>query len=184
MVISPASNPYPPYNTNGQGIYVLDCAGIDITISTTRIVGTLVLLNPGPNSQIHTAVNWEPAVVNYPALLVSGGMAIRFQAGTFQETSLSGSLNPPGTPYNGVEDTDTDDTYPSVIKGLVYVSGALTIPAQDPAFDGVLLAGVGLTADAILNLTYQPIFLNNPPPGFSAPVQMIVSPGSWKRSVN
>ncbi len=187
VVISPASNPYPPYNTNGQGIYIIDCAGQDIYMHGCRIVGTLVLLNPGSGSALgrSNAVNWEPAVPNYPALLVSGNhIKISIVSSVLYETSGTGSFNPPGTPYDGVADTDTTDSYPSVIKGLVYVSGDLTISTNSAVFDGVVVVGGSLDASGDMSLTYQPTFLNDPPPGFAEPPMMVISPGSWRQVVD
>ena len=154
-----------------------------------RIVGTLVVLNPGPGTDFGrtNTVNWEPAVPNYPALLVSGNIEISITAGTLYETSQSGSYNPPGTPYEGfavTEDADDADTYPSVIKGLVYVSGNLQT-RNHLVLDGVLVVGGSLDATAgDISLTYQPTFLNNPPPGFGSAGTMAVSPGTWQRVVN
>lgn len=186
VVISPASNPYGP-TTNAQGIYIIDCAGQVIYMHGCRIVGTLVLLNPGSGSALgrSNAVNWEPAVPNYPALLVSGDMKISAVSSVLNETSGSGSFNPPGTPYEGVEDTDTADSYPSVIKGLVYVSGNMTI-SNNSVFDGVVVVGNTFTCSADPDLTYQPTFLNDPPPGFGTASTgvMTITPGSWKQAVD
>jgi hypothetical protein len=178
VVLSPASNPYPPYNTNGEGIYIINCAGQDIYIQECRIVGTLVLLNPGPGSDMFSSVNWVSGVPDYPALLVSGDMRISLSSAPLLESPDTGSLNPPGTPYGGVEDTDTTDKYPSLIKGLVYVSGNMTI-SNDPVFDGVVVVGGSLVAPGNMILQYVANYLDNPPPGFAAPVQIFVSPASW-----
>ena len=133
--------------------------------------------------------NWEPAVPNYPALMVRGDFVFNTDGGQpLSEWSTKVNYNPPGTPYNGDEDTLIDDTYPTIIKGLVYVSGNASsmssMIADFQVFDGTVIVGGDLDADGGLNLTYQPTFLNNPPPGFAAPVQMIVSPGSWEQVVN
>lgn len=182
VVLSPASNPYGG-TLNPEGIYVIDCAGGDIYIQECRIVGTLVLLNPGPGSDIFLAVSWEPAVANYPALLVSGNMRISLNNAPLSETPATGSFNPPGTPYNGAEDTNTTQSYPSVIKGLIYVSGDLTTTIN-PVFDGAVVVGGAVNVSNTLALTYQPTFLNNPPPGFTAAPRMVVTPDSWRQVVN
>ncbi len=187
VLISPANNPFPPYNTNGQGIYIFNCAGQDIYMQECRIFGTLVLLNPGSGSALgrSNAVNWEPAVPNYPALLVSGNMKISMSTGNVSESSGTGSYNPPGAPYEGVVDTDTDDTYPSVIKGLVYVSGNMTI-SNNATFDGVVVVGGSLDCQDDTSFSYQPTFLTNPPPGFGTASTgvMTITPGSWKQAVD
>ena len=187
VVISPNSNPYGTHETNLQGIYVINCGGKNIAIQRTRIVGTLVLLNVGTSSAIMGEVNFEPAVANYPVLLVSGNM--RFQiygSNMLDETLLGINYNPFGTPYQGDEDDDTLDTYPCVIKGLVYISGN-TLMQANPIFEGVVVLGGTLTTQTtpVIQLTYQSTFLNNPPPGFTgAGTAMKISPQSWKQVVD
>lgn len=183
-LLSPNSNPYSA-QINAQGIYIIDCTAQAITIDTTRIVGTLVLLNATMGVTITGAVNFAPAIANYPTLLVQGNATLSFS----QLTSLdegapnNTNFNPTGTPYNGAEDTDQIDSYPTMMQGLVYVSGAVTIQ-QNPIFDGALVCGGLMNVDSTMDLTYKSTFLDNPPPGFSEPVRMIISPGTWKRVVN
>ena len=73
-VLSPASNPYGPVNP--LGIYVIECGGQDLEIRKSRIVGTLVLLNAGSDTRISATVCFEPALPNYPSLLVHGDLRI------------------------------------------------------------------------------------------------------------
>ncbi len=186
VVISPNSNPYGTQQTNPEGIYVIDCMGGDIAIQRCRIVGTLVLLNGGSSSAIMGEVNWEPAVGNYPALLVGGNMRVQMNgSGTLQEALAGVNYNPPGTPYEDVEDDDIVDTYPSVIKGLVYISGDV-VTQSSPVFDGVVVVGNTLStmSSSVLDLTYQPTFLNDPPPGFGGQPLMVLAPASWRQVVD
>lgn len=187
-MLSPATNPYGAGLTNAEGIYVINCGGQTITIQDCRIVGTLVLLNPGAGSMVSNAVNWEPAVPNYPALLVRGNIALQFQSGTPLDEGgpLNFNFNPEGTPYpypGGVWDTLTDSSYPTAITGLIYVSGDLTT-LNSPSLDGAVIVGNTATLQGDMNLRYQATHFNNPPPGFAAPTEMIVSPASWAQFVN
>ncbi len=181
QLISPASNPFGA-STNSQGIYVIDCQGLDITIANSRIVGTLVLLDPGAASAIKPEIHWEPAVANYPALLVRGSFSVNAGQGGLSESNGL-NFNPPGTPYLGVADNDTIDSYPSVINGLVYVSVDLAA-TKNATFNGVVVVGATLSTSATLNLTYDSQFWANPPPGFKEPLHMVISDGSWRRIVN
>ncbi len=186
QVLSPALNPYDPNYTNSEGIYVINCAGENIAIQNCRIVGTLVLLDPN-ECEVHT-VNWEPAVANYPALMVQGSAEFYCNTSSMLEegSSINVNFNPEQTPYPNDDpigwDTDTSDSYSVVIRGLVYVSSNVNT-WQSPAFDGVVVVGNTTTVNASLDLTYDSTFFSNPPPGFEAPVQMKISPGSWKRVV-
>ena len=116
VVLSPNNNPYGSGLTSPTGIYVINCLGGNLRIRNARIVGTLVILNPGVFSVLES-VNWEPAVANYPSLLVSGTAELAFTNTPLSESSLRVDFN---------QDTDKTDTYPSLIKGLIYASGDLT----------------------------------------------------------
>ncbi|MEK6797347.1 MAG: hypothetical protein AABZ12_00110 [Planctomycetota bacterium] len=197
-LLSPAANPFGP--TNAEGIYVLDCQSQMLHVRNSRIVGTLVVLNAGSGSAVYGSVNWEPAVANYPALMVQGAINLVYTATELSESVLGKNLNPAGTPYLGASDVDTTDTYPSRIKGIVYGSvdigtsiGSLPSapsPNVAVALDGVLVVGVTLNfsnpspPDAFsLSLTYLSTFYDDPPPGFREVVNMVVLPGSWKQVV-
>lgn len=182
IVLSPASNPFGP-ETNPLGIYVIDCQGREIEIRFSRIVGTLVLLNPGSGSNIRLSVNWESAVENYPALLVSGAMTIGLDAADLSESTLGVNFNPPGTPDEDKEDTVLDDTYPSEIKGLVYVSGNLEASGSNQ-FKGAVVVGESLNATGTMDLSYRSDYFDNPPPGFIEVPKMRIVAGSWKQIVD
>ena len=180
-LISPMNNPYGA--TNADGIYVLDCKGGDVRIENCRIYGTLILLNLGTGSEIRYSVNWEPVLSNYPALMVNGSMQFNFTNTPLSESGVGTNFNPLGVPYLGDQDINLDDSYPSTIKGLIYISNDVST-TNSPSVDGVLVVGNTLTANGTLNLAYRQTFLNNPPPGFGSAGSMAVSPGTWRRVVN
>jgi hypothetical protein len=180
-LLSPTVNPYGLGETNPEGIYVIDCQGGRIRISSCRIVGTLVLLNVGANSEFFIDLNIAPAVANYPSLMIQGDIEFFYEGAAVVSEDVAGiSYNPPGTPYEGQEDTDITDTYPTVIKGLVYVSNNV-ISFESPTFDGVLVVGNTMTIQQSLDLQYQSTYLTQPPPGFRVGSVMQVVPGSWRR---
>lgn len=182
VVLSPTSNPFGA-ETNAEGIYVIDCLGTNLEIKLSRILGTLVLINPGADSIIRQSVNWEPAIANYPALLVRGSMIIQLDAANLDEAALGVNFNPLGTSYDDDEDAVLDDTYPSVIQGLVYVSEDLATLGSS-AFKGSLVVGRRLYATGTLDLTYQSAAYDNPPPGFIEVPRMQVVDGSWEQVVD
>lgn len=209
-VLSPAKNPFGGGTTNPLGIYVIDCQGQEIAIAESRIVGTLVILNPGLSSRIEGPLNWEPAISTYPALLVQGDMTFRMSDTRLDEgTTVWGlgslvaynlrnpNFNPPGTPWQGATDIDRGDDYVSAIAGLVYVSGIINIEAGSygnvTTIEGVVLGGneVNVRPGATFNLLYKDVFFNDPPPGFIAvsapgagtgPMQIVE--GSWEQVVD
>jgi len=179
-LISPAANPFGA--TNAEGIYVIDCGGAVIEIANSRIVGTLVLLNPGAGSRTNVTVYMQAAVGNYPALLVEGDFRLGHWDLWVGEPALGVNFNPPGTPYLGEEDSVADDQYPSSIDGLVYISGQMTFTSSDsPVVNGCLVCGT-VVADGILTANYSDVYLNYPPPGFATGDPMRIQRGSWKRT--
>jgi hypothetical protein len=181
QLITPATNPYGVANIDG--IYVIDCMGAVLRIQDSRIIATLVILNPGPGSSVTSAINWAPAQADYPSLLVSGAFEFSHSASTpLDEAALGVNFNPPGSLVEGLLDLFLDDVYPTTIKGLVYVSGDI-VTRSDPAFEGVVVSGGGSIQRSDLTLSYQSNYLANPPPGFTAPAVLSIDTGSWKQVV-
>jgi len=167
-VLSPGRNPFG--QTNPQGIYVLDCQGAKLRIKSSRIAGTLVLLNPGPGSSIGGGpVAWKSAVPNYPALITSGDIVVNPTSTPLSENAWKTNFNPPGSPDSDLgEDTTMDDIYPSEIQGWIYTSGKLTLQ-QQPVVRGMILAGDAVWIEGDLTLLYNPLCRQNIPPGLSGP---------------
>jgi hypothetical protein len=179
VVLSPASNPFGTPNPNG--IYVIDCQGQSLVITNCRIVGTLVVLNPGLSTAVSGSVRWVPALNNYPCLLVNGSIALQMSGSNLSEGAQSTNFNPPGTPHvypTGSTDTDTSDSYPSSISGLVYVSGGVTT-SNSPTVS-MLVVGGALSVGGTLTVSHDNTYYNSPPPGFYT-ISMTPSQGSWRR---
>jgi hypothetical protein len=183
VVLSPNENPFGA--TNPAGIYVIDCQGKDLYIWESRIVGTIVLLNPGPETTIGWgAVVMEPAVPNLPSILVQGDLIVRMQDDDLYESDVGANLNPVGTPYRLVEDSDQSDSHASVVRGLVYVSGTLSLLGDSShhcRFKGVVVCEE-IVVYSQATFKYDPVFFNYPPPGFAQGPEWRVMPGSWQRT--
>jgi hypothetical protein len=187
VLISPTSNPYGG-GLHPQGIYVIDCGGSTVLISSCRIVGTLVLLNCGGVS-LQTQLNWEPTIAGYPALLVQGNLTWKTNTSVLSESATPAvNFNPPGTPYpynyglgTGTVNTTTTDTYPTQIAGIVYCTGALDTNSGPVLKKGVIIAGNGnWSPTGNIDLTYDSTPLANPPPGFLGTNLSPIS-GTWRR---
>ncbi len=162
--------------------------------SASRIVGTLVVLNPhNEGTFIWSVVHWSPAVSNYPAILSDG--IINFWLGNEAETHLregpaNVNYNPIGATFNGGYDLDRDDTYGSLMRGIVYSSDMIRLKYR-PVLEGVLITdgdlyseSTDLLGQTTFKVTYLSHFLNDAPPGFGiAPIYRI-APGSFKRVVD
>ena len=185
-LLSPTVNPFGSLNSNG--IYVINCSGKDVVIGRSRIVGTIVLLNPGSKSAIQDSVCWEAAVYNFPALLSNNSISINMSATGLSEASLGMNFNPAGTPFpfnGGSANTTVTDSYPSRITGLVYSANDLFF-SNAPNLQGVTIANQNINVSSTsLTLNYGNTYLNDPPPGFAmGSFNMKVVPGTWTRTAN
>ena len=143
QVLGPGVNSLPSGATNPNGIYWIDCGGNKLLIERSRILGTLVVLNPGP-------ARASPMARLTGARLARLSVAVG--ARQFRDPCRRRDLersreredvnfNPSGMPYDFnnslVNPTDTapggiNDGYPSEIQGLVAVSGNLDIRKSAP----------------------------------------------------
>lgn len=185
VLISPASNPFSG-GTNPKGIYYIDCGGKTVTITSARIVGTLVLRNCG-GVVLEGSLNCEPAVRGYPVLMVQGDLTWRTNTTLLSEnTSPTVNFNPPSTPYpynygsGGSSDADSSDSYPTQVAGLVYVSGALSTSNSPVLNRGVVITPGGWSPSGSINLTFDDTCYNNPPPGFFSTAMGPV-PRTWRQ---
>lgn len=181
VVLSPTSNSYTG-NVDANGIYVINCNNEDYVIRDCRIVGTLVMLDAA-SVLIESSVFWEPAVANYPSLLLRGNATLATGTAPLREKSIGVNLNPVGTPFNAMEDSDLYDAYPSELKGLFYVTGGLS-SMNSPTIQGVVIVGGTFGGAGALDLEHSTVFFDNPPPGFFGAGPFRVAAQGWKRAVN
>lgn len=184
QVISPDSNPFG--ETNPLGIYIIDLSSNTIFIKNSRIVGTLVLIEPNAASAIGggSAINWQSAVAEYPALLVDNGdITISPSNRGLNESASQTNFNPLGTPYSGESDTDQSDTYASEIRGLIYSTNKIILK-NEPTITGAVIAHDDIEVSDTLNLSWNAAYLSNPPPGFQDGDSVRVILESAARSVD
>jgi len=161
-----------------------------VVIGNSRIIGTLVLLNPGGNTAVQGPILWEPALPNLPVLLTDKAITIGFDAATaLNEASLGVNFNPSGSPYpyvGGTSNSTAADAYPSKINGLVYTSSDLVFDVNSSINGLVVVDGkITFVSGAALTLQYSNVYFNSPPPGFlvgQVPIKTVA--GSWKRVVD
>lgn len=178
-LLSPTANPFGDPDPLGR--YVIDCANSTINIADLRVVGTLIILNPGSGSSISGSVNFEPAIPGQPVLLVDKDFTINLSSSTLAETPLVSTkynYNPTGTPYPyaaGATDSNQADNYPSQINGLIFVRGDLTI--QGSSRLGQVIVSGRTSVSGTLNLNPSSA-QGNTPQGFYN-VQMTPAEGGW-----
>lgn len=164
-IINAASNPYGAKNP--QGIYVIDCGSQQLKISNSRIKATLVVLSTA-TTIIEGSMNWEPPAPNMPSLLVTGNLNMRWNGGSTVTGALFGLIG-------------AGNDVPGIIKGLTYVSGALSI-TNTCVLQGPVIVGDAATISSTTSITYDGSPYNYPPPGFSKGSVMRVVPGTWRRT--
>lgn len=192
--IAPTVNPYNFLAPNALGVYVIDCANQKITVLNSRIVGTLVLLNPGTGSGIgadgvNDNLNWVPAVTNYPCLLVKGNIKIAFGAlanAALTETALTNfNLTVPYPYPSGTTNLQSSDAFPSRIQGLVYVSGNVTGSQSGggtfPRVDSLIIGGNYTPSQDTIYPVYTSMYMSYPPPGFTGCGTPKPQSGTWRR---
>lgn len=167
--------------TNVDGIYVVDCRGSKIEVMEMRLYGTLILLNVGAGSRIDRTTFLESPSSDRPTLLVMGDFNIEFDGDDLKESTAGCNLNPGGAPFLGVADSDTLDVYPSMMRGVVYVSGNVILDGAT-TIDGVLLVGGSLTVKA--NVTAYQRSPSAAMEGFNAVTGWTIDPTSLARVVD
>ncbi|MEN0110138.1 MAG: hypothetical protein AAF805_05405, partial [Planctomycetota bacterium] len=170
---------------NPRGVYWIDCGGQNVRIKWGRQLGTLVLLDVGPDSRVEDVCVLQAEAQNYPVLLVQGDIDIDLRSSLtgqeMREASVT-NYNPPGVPYNGVSDNDKKDDYPARLDGIVYATGRITF-TDDSEVHGAIVAGgvVAVAANDELRIEYRPYAFDYPPPGFSAGHGARMLPGTLRR---
>lgn len=176
-VLSPSVNQLysgAPTDPSGNGIYWIDCGGAKLIIERSRILGTLLIVNPGTNSCVGSGpINWSPAVAGFPALLVdsdngtSADFALCATNRMLSEKENGVNYNPTGAAHEdfGV-DSDTNDIYPSQICGMIAVRHDLTFQNRTLVRGQVIVGNNIANSSGELEIDYQPDSLLNPPSGF------------------
>ncbi len=186
-VLGPGYNPWG--TTNADGVYVIRTNG-DLTITNSRIFGTLVVICPGHKVTLGGQMLLQPARTDFPALIVNGNLVLQYTSAStsLSEAAQATNYNPPGAPYQGANDADRLDQYPSEIQGLVHVTGTLDIQ-QNALVRGAILCESTASTDAVrirqdAEIVYDANLYTNPPQGYTTAVKMVPQTGSWRQVVD
>ncbi len=198
QVLTPTYNPWGA--TNPDGLYLINMAGGTLTITNTRIHGTLLVDNPTGTVVLDQAVFLQNARADYPALVVRGNVELLYASdGTsLDEATLNTNFNPIGAPYLSVTDSTFDDTYPNEIHGLVHATASLRLYSSARVRGAILCEGAllvdaaysdadpgeGSTTNEVNEVVYDGDLFASPPWGYTNPPVMKVARGSWRRIAN
>ena len=173
QVLGPGVNPFGG-GTNSEGIYWINCNNQRLVIERSRIVGTLLVINPGANSCVKDGpISWTPAVAGYPALLVdsdngtTADFSILATSRALSEKENGVNFNPSGA--NSDEfgmDADTNDIFRSQIRGLIAIRRDLAYQNRSLIKGQIIVGNNIANSSGELEVEYQPDSLLNPPPGF------------------
>jgi hypothetical protein len=143
MLFSPRHTPYGT-TLSPAGVYVIECAGRRVVVRSTRVLGTLVLVDPGPGSIVEGSSVFEPSIRGYPSLVVLGSIELSLSTTLLSENeSPRRDFNPQGAPYpavGGTFDEDRVDLFPPRIDGAVVVTGNAIVDG-DTDVKGLLVGG-------------------------------------------
>ncbi len=161
LLLSPTFNPLGTIHQ--RGIYVLDAGGRVVTITSMRIVGTLIIVNPGLGSSITTGMVGEAAVPGAPCLIVEGSMFLNGTTPSLNEATVN--FNPQGTPFpfvGGSVDTDLVDVRSNRFMAPVVVTGTLSV-AGTLRFAGLVVGG-DCAVNGLIEVTRDEWAASSPPP--------------------
>jgi len=177
---------YNPWGASDPGgVYYMNTHGNDVTIKGMRLSGTLIIRTGGKTVYLDEAVFFQNYQSNYPVLIVDGNLEVRIRSEEYplRETDYGINFNPVQVPCDGEWDNDLIDEYPNEIRGLVHVTGVLTLE-KNSRFKGILLSEDTIVVEGMNTVTRDQGLYENPPEGYTEVVGMKVAPGTWKQLVD
>lgn len=211
MLIAPGLNEYDMDAPTGSNIWYLNTNGNNITITNSRIQGTLII-DTGANKSVKIIgrVLIEPDVPSMPSLVVKGAVVIDTDgpslgvlallglvlsdlratlaatSNPLSEQTVSHNFNPPTAPYQGNSDTDTNDRYPCMIYGMVYATGNVEFEGTNWIVGLVVSEGEVTVFSGTTTVFHDSIYFDYPPDGMVKydTSTFVMKNGSWERTQN
>jgi hypothetical protein len=192
-LLSPTSNPWGA--TNPDGVYYIDTGGEDLEIKKFRVCGTLIIDPGGGKVKVGKggAVLMQNFRSDYPTLIVNGKLEVEMESGTdLTEAAAETNLNPAGSPYEGGEDSDSSDSYPNEIHGLVHTFDETKLKSES-ILRGILICEDKVRIEGDVQVIYDPDLYSSPPEGYTddgvgggggGGGGAEIEPGQWERQVN
>jgi hypothetical protein len=184
-ILAPALNMIST-TTSPTGVYAITVPALaTLTIHRSRLQCTLlVTLGLGAKLIIQDETMWDPPSPTMPSLLVQGDPtgSVTFKASPKDckesDVGFNMSLNPPGVPYNGVENTTKLESYPNELHGLFHVMTATPVILDTSlSIVGCLIAGGTVSCnDPNCKAAATPSLLSAPPVGYADPTKYTVVP--------
>ena len=181
-VLTPGANTYGG-GLDADGLYYVDAGNNDLTIRASRIHGTLVV--DAKKVILDDAAFLENYRSDYPVLIVNSDLEVALNTTAYglDETARATNFNPDGAPYESATDADQLDTYPNEVRGLVHVTGTLTL-SETARIRGAVIGENSVTCGGTNEIVHNPDLYENPPLGYVEPIVMRISPGTWCQVVD
>ena len=173
-----------PWGTaNPDGVYYFESTTSEFRVRRSRMQGTILIKCPsGGKVLLDDTAFMESFRADYPTLIVDGALELALSSDNFSEASQGVNLNPTQAPYLGNFDSDTTDSYPNEVRGLVHVTGAVTF-SRSPIVRGVIIAHGDVSVGGTPQLIHNPALYLKPPMGYVT-YSMQIAYGSWRHIVN
>ena len=167
VVLGSGSNPYGPGTVSSNGIYSIYAPGEKIIIRNCRINGTIVVQS-AEEVRLEDALSWEPTGRNFPALIADAPIEEWTSIASLQENTIGINVNPVSSPYGGVSDNDTSDSYPSLISGAMVSTSDILLRGVSELSGPVVSDSEIEVRSTDLKINFRSDMILNPPPGFFA----------------
>ncbi len=167
VVFGNTANPFGSKLISANGIYSINVPGENLLIRDSRINASL-LVQSASRVQLGNAISWEPTGRNFPALIANAPISDLTTITSLSEATIGVNLNPAGTPYQGISDTEESDSYPSLISGAIVSTGDILLSGLS-TLSGPVHSGTNINVTSTnLNINFPSDMILNPPPGFFA----------------
>lgn len=182
VVLSASNNPFGA--TDPAGIYWIDAGGSSLRISNCRIEATLAIRDAN-TIEIRDAVQWQYPTGPDAILVTDGKIEMTELVAELSENDRGVNFNPFRSPYRGVADVDTDDSYPCEFRGVISTPDRFEIDATGLngylRFTGsVLCHDLRIEAGSVQIHSLSEL-ISDPPRGLADPTPMRFVRGTLRR---
>lgn len=181
----------PGVNTVGgsasvSGHYIIDGESEEVAIEGLRLLGSLAASRISGPLVVSGSNNLTANGTSAPVLIVAGNVEFSMRPGPLDEQATGINYNPPGVPADdGTTDSDTNDTYPSLITGAIWVGGSGDASIRFPGLwlRGSLLARDAIVVDshAVVRVQHLESLVTSPPEALGQQAGLRIDPTSWTR---
>jgi hypothetical protein len=163
-------------------VLVIDCAGRDLEIRDCRLAITLVLLDAGDASGVSNSVSWKPPRDGMPALICGGKFAFDLESDPLRESATGVTLNSVIPADDATTDSDTSDSYPSLLQGLFYADDTITFDGETN-IAGCVVGESDITVSGTVLVQPSAMLDRAPPPMFASPDRVVLQRGTLRRVI-